>query len=107
MVVNQYPHKILFSSATDSTRDADGNWIAGTTGVQLDKDCRAEVNGSSGYIVSPDGSRIDFAWLVYLPLPVDPVAEGTSVTVKDGDVTIATDTVKRFSKGQLNARIWL
>lgn len=57
--------------------------------------------------MTADGERINYDGIVYLPLPQSTVAPGAGVVVKDGAEVLLQGTVKRFSAGQLNARIWL
>jgi hypothetical protein len=105
-MITQYPHTINLTTNADSTQDSDGNWTPGST-TTVSKSCRAEPSGGNGYVRAADGERINFNWIVYLPLPQDKVKEGTLVTIFDGAEQIARDKVLRFSRGQLNARIWL
>lgn len=104
-MVRQYPHIIKLTTSTDAAQDNSGNWSPGVEGT-IEKQCRAEIN-DGGYITATDGRRIDFSWVVYLPLPMDKVKEGSRIELFEGSEKIATDTVKRFYRGQLNARIWL
>jgi hypothetical protein len=104
-VVNFYPHILKFTPAGDSTRDTDGNWIPGADASEVQLQCRAEPEAIGAYLVGADSKRIDYSWIVYMPLG-STVEEGVSVTIDTGATEI-TDTVKRFHKGQLNARVWL
>jgi hypothetical protein len=104
-VVRQYPHILKFTPAGDSTRDTDGNWVPGTAGSEVQLQCRAEPEGIGSYLVGSESKRIDYSWIVYMPLGSS-VEEGAEVTIDTGAAEI-TDTVKRFHEGQLNARVWL
>lgn len=107
-MVVQYPHTASFvTPGTDATQDANGNWVPGSDEVTTTLKCRAESASNNGYIASTDGTKIDYSWIVYLPLGANAVKVGTNVTVTWGAETILTDTVKRFSRGQLNCRLWL
>lgn len=105
-MIIQYPHKMVITVTTPATQDANGNWLPGST-TTIEKACRAEPNGSNGYIIGDDGARIDYAWTVYMPLPAVSAKTGAKVKVYNGIDLFCTDTVKRLSVGQLNARIWL
>lgn len=107
-MVTKYPHKMTLTITTGSTQDSNGDWIAGTTMV-IEKECRAEPSGGNGYISGPDGSKINYSWIVYMPLPVDKILEGVTIEVIDKKTSesILKDKVIRFSRGQLNARLWL
>jgi hypothetical protein len=102
----QYPHKIQLTTVSGSVQDGQGNWTAGTEST-VEKSCRAEPNSSSGLIATADGSKVNYSWTVYLPLPVDPIAPGTVVKILSGARVLCNDKVIRFSEGQLNARVWL
>ena len=106
-MVKQYPHILEYAAVNASTQDPQGNWVTGSSTGNLEKQCRAEPNSGNGYLTSEQGVRIDYGWIVYLPLPVEIIPAGTRVEVKKDGVTIASNTVKRFHEGQLNARIWL
>jgi len=108
-MVTQYPHTIEFIKISEGARDSEGDWKPGKTKAKT-KPCRAEpATGNTGnsYISAANGERINYNWLVYLPLPVDTIKPGVKVRVKNGSEVLLHDTIKRFSRGQLNARIWL
>ncbi len=105
-MLTQYIHTISLTNHADSTSDGNGNYTPGGT-TTVEKVCRAEPSGGSGYIKTADGQAINYNWIVYMPLPQDKIKEGTLVTVMDGEEVIASDNVLRFSRGQLNARLWL
>jgi hypothetical protein len=106
-MVKQYPHILAYGAIAESSQDGNGNWVSGTATVETLLVCRAEPNGGNGFITTADGTQINFSWVVYLPLTTDYIETGTGVIIKNGEQVIATDTIKRFSKGQLNVRIWL
>jgi hypothetical protein len=106
-MVIQYPHTLKVFYSEGSTKDVKGNWSKPGADTIREGLCRCEPNGSSGFITAADGARIDFAWTVYLPLPQSRIQEGSRVEVWNGEEKLASDTVKRFSQGQLNARLWL
>lgn len=109
--VRQYPHTVKIYSIPDSVRDENGDWIPGGAPTMVLKKGRAEVrsgnNNANAYITGSDGVQITFFCIVYLPLPIDRFPPGTLVEVLDGDQQIVRSTIKQFSKGQLNARIWV
>lgn len=135
--MEQYPDSIVVRIAEPATQDPDtGIWTAGTS-IAYSCKCRAEVNGSGRQIAGNDGILMDYAFTCYLPVInaiIPPASQyiilsgneiiigGRSITadsafvdVEDDlisvDVTSATviaeGKVKRFSKGQLNSRIWV
>jgi hypothetical protein len=105
-MVKQYPHTMTVKVTAEATTDGSGNWIPS---VETDKEitCRAEPSSGRGSIPLADGTRLFYDWTVYMPLPVDTLKVGASVTVKHGEEVLSTNTIKRFSRGQLNARVWL
>jgi hypothetical protein len=105
-MVRQYPHRLVITTVSGSTQDGNGNWQAVTTST-IEKTCRAEPNNKNAQIKAVDGTAIVFDFTVYMPLPVDIIAVGSKVSLYNGDELLSTNTVKRFSKGQLNARLWL
>lgn len=107
-MVVQYPHKATFTiSGSEATQDSNGDWQAGTPDIETTVDCRAESASNNGYIASVDSVKIDYSWIVYLPLNTAMIKVGTSVSVINDTEEILKDTVKRFSRGQLNCRVWL
>ncbi len=105
-MVTQYPHIIEISVASESTKDVSGNWVNGTpTTSQVNG--RYEPNKGNGMVRAADGTMINYEGIVYLPLPQSDLPVGTDVTVKNGETVLLKNTVKQFSKGQLNARVWL
>jgi hypothetical protein len=107
-MVVQYPHTLIATTTIQPTgQDQNGDWTPGEFIESDPIECRAESATGNGYIAGADGTRIDYSWIVYMPLSTDILQTGTSVTIKDGENIICTDTIKRFSKGQMNCRAWL
>lgn len=107
-MISQYPHIIsIASKATDATQDSNGNWIPGAAGSTTTLSCRAESASGNGYITGVDGAQINYSWIVYFPQTIPAIKTGASVTVMNGSESVCSDTVKRFSRGQLNCRVWL
>jgi hypothetical protein len=104
--MKQYPHKITFTTVTGSTLNGSGDWTAGSE-TTVTKDCRAEINSKNGLIVTPGGTQIKYDWTVYMAIG-SKIKPGTQVEVKDSNnEVLCKTTVKQFSQGQLNQRIWL
>lgn len=106
-MVIQYPHTGKVYLPGDSQRDATGNWIASDVSLQLQTKCRAEPARGSQYVVGLNGQQITFWCIVYMPIPDDEVKPGMLFEVWDGENLIIKTDVKQFSRGQLNARVWL
>lgn len=105
-MVKQYPHTLTITTTSGSIQDGNGNWVPGSISHTF-KNCRAEPNNKNAMVKADDGTQVVFDFTVYIPLPVDIIAVGAQVKVYDGDQLLGANTVKRFSKGQLNARVWL
>lgn len=102
----QYPHIISITTKSGSYQNANGNWVPATE-TTVEKAGRYEPNSTNGMITAADGTRINYDGIVYLPLPQTALAPGAKVVVIKGAAVLLKGTIKRFSEGQLNARIWL
>lgn len=106
-MVTQYPHTLTYTNAVNPVRDAAGDYVLGAASTTGKIACRLERAGG-GYVSGQGGVQIDFAWAVYCQKTSIILPVGTLVTVRDEESrVIATDTVKQFSPGQLNTRLWL
>lgn len=105
-MVTQYPHILKTKVINGSTQDSNGDWTGGTE-TDVETACRFEPNSKNGFIKADDGSQVVYDGIVYLPLPATEIAPGTTVEVTSGAIVLSKDTVKRFSAGQLNAKVWL
>jgi hypothetical protein len=107
-VIKQYPHILKTTTASPEASYVNGKWVPGTgTVTDVVEICRAESSSGNGYLTQADGVKINFSWIVYFPLSVSKKEIGEKVTIYDGEELMITDTVKRFSRGQLNSRAWL
>src|SRR5690348_11214450 len=108
-MVQQYPHIMqLMLVATDSTQDANGNWVtADPQESNEDIRCRYETSDGNGYVVTESGAQEYYDAIVYMPLPVDDIPIGASVTINDCGKLKAKGKVKHFNRGFFNARVWL
>lgn len=105
-MVKQYPHKMTLSTTEDS--EYEGGVLVPGDSDSVDLDCRAEPNSKNLFITGPDGQSLVYDWTVYIPLPVEKIAEGTAVELFDeNNAAFGRGTVKRFHPGQLNARVWI
>jgi hypothetical protein len=106
-MVKQYPHTLILTAVEDTPMDGNGNWITGHE-VSISLKGRAEPNSKGQMIASQDGTQVLFDWMVYMPLPADEITPGTRIVLKDEDGNqFGEGTIKRYSRGQMNARIWL
>lgn len=109
-MIIQYPNILRFTQTTagEPYRDENGDIVIpdGTTTL-FEIKCRFEPNQKGETIPSNDGLQLNYGWIVYMPLPQLDIPEGIMITGFYGEKQIASGTVKRFSKGQLNARAWV
>lgn len=105
-----YPHWLTVTADASVAvyNETTGEWeeTANTAKPKKYK-CRAQSSTSNAYLTGITGERIDYQWIVYLPLDAPIITQGKSVTISDGQTILATDTVKRYFKSQLHTRIWL
>lgn len=106
VIPKQYPHKLIATIATSATQDADGNWVPGST-ESREIECRSEPNGAGRMIQLVDGSSVVYSSMVYMPRGTEPLPDQTAVSITWDGALVSSGKVLRFSKGQLNSRIWL
>jgi hypothetical protein len=109
-MVIQYPHILKFDIVTGGSEEIDENGdtviVPGaTTNVEIK--CRFEVNGSGEQIPSNDGLKLDYGWIVYMPLGNSDIPEGVEIEGYHNEALIASGTVKRFFEGTMNTRAWV
>jgi hypothetical protein len=133
-VIRQYPHIATVILVTNNGRDAKGYPVAPSENV-ITITCRAEPNSSNAIIKTADGTAYNYRFVVYMPLGQADVPIGSRVTqitfIEGGQILFTDDgsainadnnnsivtgagnpvsgngIVKMFSRGQLNARLWL
>lgn len=106
-MVKLYPHTLNGTITGNAVQDAEtGDWIQGAQ-TSFSIKCRAESEDAIGFVNEKDGVKIDYSWVVYMTRSVPAIQIGTVVTVSGEGGIFLKDTVKRFSRGQLNARVWL
>jgi hypothetical protein len=107
MFGEQYPHIATISVAGNSTKDGNGDFVAGPV-TQTTYKCRAEVLRGGGFVQMADGTRADFSWLVYMAPITGIIQAGSKIQVRDNDGNFITQgTVVRFLKSDFNCRTWL
>lgn len=108
-MVEQYPYKLFVSEVSESTfNEETGDWIAQNAIWRDFGVCRDEGNGSGRKVVTTDGELYVYFWTIYCPISVEEIKKGSMVRVMDKDGNIrAEKRIVRFSKGQLNCRLWL
>jgi hypothetical protein len=109
-MVKQYPHIIRIQLPSgNATKNASGDWDqpVGAAPAPVELPCRIETRSSVGYVKTSDGKMTEFQAIGYMPLPVPDIMVDRAIVILEGDATLFTSTVKHFSRGQLNARVWM
>lgn len=106
-MVIQYPNIGKAYLPAASSQDGNGDWVRGAETLQFETSCRVEPASSNQFITQADGRQITFTSIVYMPAPAADIKPGAFFEVWRGSVLIVREPVKQFSRGQLNARVWL
>lgn len=109
-MIVQYPHDLKYSSLPgESVYDQEsGTWNNGIGGVQQPLlKCRAEMNDKGKLVASNDGVQLEYSYTVYTAKDCPAFMYGQVVEVLDSDGSLIKASVKKFSRGQLNARLWV
>jgi hypothetical protein len=104
--MNQYPDSIVVTTSASGSQNASGVWVAGAT-TDYTFSCRAEVNGTGKKIVGADGTMIDYAFQVFMPVTTVVIPDGSDFVLTALTNGTISGKVKRASNGQLNSRLWL
>lgn len=106
-MVKQYPHILRLMEGAESTYDeVTGIHTSGTLQEGADSyPCREEPN-SYGRRIGIDGQLVDYSSMVFLPLDSPDLIPGVKFRVYQGDSIRFQGEVKRFSRGQLNCKVW-
>jgi hypothetical protein len=105
-MVTIYPHTVTIRSVGDSTQDGDGNFEPGSDSSFGFKG-RFETNSKSNILTAADGKQIVYSGIVYGKYSTPNIAIGADIEVANDNGPIAKGKVLQFSRGQLNARIWI
>ena len=110
--MEQHPHILKFSTGnavTEPYQDEQGDWVIPSPGeVEItDVKCRAQENIKEEKVMGQDGTKLEFAYMVFMPANCPEIVEGATIEIfKDGNSFYKGD-VRRFFRGQLNARLWV
>lgn len=122
-MVEQYPRYVYALSGGEAELGDDGIFRAVEPVLALVCKGRDETNGKGTTITTADGRAIQFAATVYMPKDTKHIAEGAEIVIatkeltaqeletphdllQTGAVTIISKCY-RFSRGQLNCRMWI
>ena len=101
-MVKQYPHTIAVNWKPKATQDANLNWVEGSV-QNFTIECRAEVNSSGRKTSGIDGTLVDYAFTIYMPLTSTVIPIGANYTL-NGTIV---GTVKGAWNGQFNSKLWV
>lgn len=107
-MVRQYPYILFAETISESYQNEDGDWVVGESErIEIGK-CRDEVGGSGALVSSEDGQKHEYSWMIYAPKSTPKLKQGTLIEVENehGDIR-AYGRIIRYSKDQLNVRIWI
>lgn len=106
-MVRRFPHIATVTHGNGFNTEANGDI---TVGVDLTNSfpCRLESSSTDGNVRSVDGTKVDFNWVVYCGKDTTVLPVGANIIILDSKgEQLCADTIKKFSQGQLNSRIWL
>lgn len=102
----QYPDTIEITKAPEFVQDEDHNFKPSGEGTVVSLECRAEVAGNNPVITGADGNKVEYSWIVYMPLTSEEFHFGDEVKITKGGREFSS-TVKQQYNGQFNTRIWV
>ena len=102
----RYPHNVSVTWTATPSKDTSGDWVEGSEST-FTSECRAEANGEGKTIAGQDGSRVDFAFEVFLPKTDTVIPFGASVEITISTGVVVKGTVKNHDNGQLISRLWV
>jgi len=105
----RYPYSLwVLTPAAASTKNTDGDTVAGFLSWVKVSACRNESNGKAATIMLADGKTYVYDSVVFLPLGAPAIAINSSVEVRNatGGVRVS-GIVNRFTADQLGSRLWV
>lgn len=106
-MIDQRPHILVSHSSTTGTYNDNGDWIPGVAVNSVPVRCRVEGNDAGREIRLDDGSAYVYSYMVYLGQDSPEYSHGQKIDLYDEHgVLLDSVAVKKFSRGQLNSRIW-
>ena len=108
-MIIQYPHTLKYlTPSIDSVYNQDtGEWSDEVLGVEKELMCRSEMNSKGELVPSNDGAQLNYSYTVYMEVDAPVFEFGHIIEVINPDGLLIKDTVKKFSRGQLNAMLWV
>ena len=102
------PHRLYVQQATPVGNDADGFELPYETQWVLWCDCREQPAGQGRVITAANGESVAYSSIVFVDVDTPVLETGTRIEVREPDsVAILTGEVKRFSRNDYHARIWV
>lgn len=110
VTILQYPDVLTYKKVISggSHYDGDGNLVIDPQATEtVSLRCRAEANDKGQYIISEDGAKVEYGWVIYFPLPAPAIAFGTDIQITRNGNLRASGELQRLVVNQLNAKGWL
>jgi hypothetical protein len=98
---------VTLTSSTATQNTTTGDWVQGSVSDPVAIECRYEPAGGNGLMITEAGKQFRYNGIAYMLQGVQELPEGAQVEIKNAGVTLVKDTIKLFSRGQLNARAWV
>ena len=102
------PHRLYVQQATPVGSDANGFELPYVSGWVHRCDCREQPTGQGRVITVANGESVAYSSIVFVDAGTPAIETGTRIEVREPDDTvILTGEVKRFSRNDYHARIWV
>jgi len=95
---------------TEPYQDENGDWVLPVPGqkCQIEQQGRAEVNNGPTKVTGVDGIKVDFAYMIYLPIDSYEFYYQQEVEIFNLEgKKIGGGTVKNFHKGLIGCKLWV
>jgi len=105
MVMPQYPYQLFVKTTEGGYQNDQGHIIPGTDSWINVSVCRDETENGTKHDLN-DGSFYDYSSIIYMPKNCPKLNNGDTIEVRNGAEVRLKGTVKLFSEGFFNCRIW-
>lgn len=107
MAIIQYPYRLKVLVQSEAAFDqSTAEWMQGSAEWIEWSKCRDEISNAT-ILAKEDGEYYTYSAIIYCPKSIKKIGKGAKIQVWSGEEIRLEGEVKRFSKDQLNARIWL
>lgn len=107
-MVSFRPHRLKYEVVTEGYEDENGDYHEGESHFEGDIECRYERDGKPTEYAFDDGTTAVSHYIVYLDKDCKVFNRGDVIRLYDEKGELFTEKrVLEFSRGQLNARLWV